>query len=88
MKAPPPLAALHHRLPVGVGSNLRVARRKVARIRGAEADPFFDIGNDRGLQHFSARLPKGKGSVICRIDPGDFGEYAYDWTGWTGIAFK
>ncbi len=22
------------------------------------------------------------------FDPGEFGEYAYDWTGWTGIEFK
>ncbi|MDQ5977566.1 MAG: hypothetical protein QG602_538 [Verrucomicrobiota bacterium] len=44
--------------------------------------------NDRGLQHFSARLPKGTGHVVMRIDPGEFGEYAFDWTGWTGIEFK
>lgn len=44
--------------------------------------------NDRGLQHFSAKLPKGKGNVICRIDPGENNEYAFDWTGWTGIEFK
>lgn len=44
--------------------------------------------NDRGLQHFSARLPKGTGHVIMRIDPGEHGEYAFDWTGWTGIEFK
>ena len=44
--------------------------------------------NDRGLQHFSAKLPKGTGNVIMRIDPGEFGEYAFDWTGWTGIEFK
>lgn len=44
--------------------------------------------NDRGLQHFSVRLPKGTGHVIMRIDPGEHGEYAYDWTGWAGIEFK
>ena len=44
--------------------------------------------NDRGLQPFSAKLPKGKGNVILRIDPGPFGEFAFDWTGWTGIEFK
>ena len=50
-------------------------------------DPVSKL-NDRGLQHFSARLPKGRGSVICRIDPGEDGEFAFDWTGWTGIEFK
>lgn len=44
--------------------------------------------DDRGLQHFSAPLPKGSGHVIMRIDPGEHGEYAFDWTGWTGIEFK
>lgn len=44
--------------------------------------------NDRGLQHFSAPIPKGKGHVIFRIDPGENNEYAFDWTGWTGIEFK
>ncbi|MEY3774810.1 MAG: hypothetical protein RLZZ129_1590 [Verrucomicrobiota bacterium] len=44
--------------------------------------------NDRGLQHFSARLPKGTGHIVMRIDPGEHGEYAFDWTGWTGIEFK
>jgi hypothetical protein len=50
-------------------------------------DPLNRV-NDRGLQRFSAKLPKGKGHVTCRIDPGPNGEYAYDWTGWTGIEFK
>lgn len=44
--------------------------------------------NDRGLQHFSAKLPKGTGNVVLRIDPGEHGEYAFDWTGWTAIEFK
>lgn len=44
--------------------------------------------NDRGLQHFSARLPRGTGQVVMKVDPGPNGEYAYDWTGWTGIEFK
>ncbi|HRI80888.1 MAG TPA: hypothetical protein PLF88_00475 [Opitutaceae bacterium] len=44
--------------------------------------------NDRGLQHFSSKLPKGTGHVTMRIDPGEHGEYAFDWTGWTGIEFK
>ena len=44
--------------------------------------------NDRGLQKFSSKLPKGKGHVTFRIDPGEHGEFAYDWTGWTGIEFK
>lgn len=44
--------------------------------------------NDRGLQHFSVRLPHGTGHVVMRIDPGPNAEYAFDWTGWTGIEFK
>lgn len=44
--------------------------------------------NDRGLQTFSLRLPKGTGKVFCRVNPGPFGEYAFDWTGWTAIEFK
>jgi hypothetical protein len=43
---------------------------------------------DRGLQSFSLRLPKGTGKIFCRINPGPFGEYAFDWTGWTAIEFK
>lgn len=50
-------------------------------------DPLNRL-NDRGLQHFSAKLPRGKGHVIFRIDPGANDEYAFDWTGWTGIEFK
>jgi hypothetical protein len=44
--------------------------------------------NDRGLQKFSVRLPKSSGQVHLRINPGPYGEYAFDWTGWTGIEFK
>jgi hypothetical protein len=44
--------------------------------------------NDRGLQAFSVRLPPGNGNVILKIDPGANGDYAFDWTGWTGIEFK
>lgn len=50
-------------------------------------DPVTKV-NDRGLQNFSAKLPKGSGHVTFRIDPGPYGEYAFDWTGWTGIEFK
>jgi hypothetical protein len=50
-------------------------------------DPLNRV-NDRGLQKFSAKLPKGKGHVTCRVDPGPNGDYAFDWTGWTGIEFK
>jgi hypothetical protein len=50
-------------------------------------DPVNKI-NDRGLQNFNLRLPRGSGHVTLRITPGPFGEYAFDWTGWTGIEFK
>jgi hypothetical protein len=43
---------------------------------------------DRGLQNFTVRLPKSTGHVYLRVKPGPFGEYAFDWTGWTGIEFK
>ena len=50
-------------------------------------DPLNRV-NDRGLQKFSVKLPKGKGHVTFKVDPGPNGEYAFDWTGWTGIEFK
>jgi hypothetical protein len=50
-------------------------------------DPVNKV-NDRGLQRFSAKLPKGSGHVTFRIDPGPFGEYAFDWTGWCDIQIK
>jgi hypothetical protein len=50
-------------------------------------DPLNRL-NDRGLQHFSARLPKGTGHVVFQIGAGEFNENAYDWTAWTDIMFK
>jgi hypothetical protein len=50
-------------------------------------DPVSRL-NDRGLQFFSAKVPKGSGHVTFRIDPGEHAEFAYDWTGWTGVEFK
>jgi hypothetical protein len=44
--------------------------------------------NDRGLQQFSVHLPKSSGRVTLEVKPGLNGEYAFDWTGWTGIEFK
>ncbi len=44
--------------------------------------------NDRGLQSFSVSLPKGSGQVTMFVKPGLYDEYAFDWTGWTGIEFK
>lgn len=61
------------------------AERKILHERFLKPVTRLD---DRGLQHFSAALPKGSGHVIMRIDPGEHGEYAFDWTGWTGIEFK
>ncbi len=52
---------------------------------------FLDPVNkmsDRGLQKFSVKLPKSSGRVFLRVNPGPFGEFAFDWTGWTGIEFK
>lgn len=50
-------------------------------------DPVTQFG-DRGLQHFSVRVPKATGFITLRIDPGTNGDYAFDWTGWNGIEFK
>lgn len=50
-------------------------------------DPLTRL-NDRGLQHFSVRLPKASGHVIMKVGPGQFNDYSFDWTGWTGIEFK
>lgn len=50
-------------------------------------DPVNRV-NDRGLQKFSVKLPKSTGRVFLRVNPGPYGQYAFDWTGWTGIEFK
>lgn len=44
--------------------------------------------NDRNLQKFHVKIPQGRGRLFLRVSPGPFGEFAYDWTGWTGIEFK
>ena len=44
--------------------------------------------DDRGLQKFSLKLPRGTGRVLMQVKPGLYGEYAFDWTGWTAIEFK
>jgi hypothetical protein len=44
--------------------------------------------DDRGLQKFELALPKGTGRVTMQVKPGLYGEYAFDWTGWTAIEFK
>lgn len=52
---------------------------------------FMDPVNrlsDRGLQKFNVKLPKSTGRVTLRVNPGPFGQFAFDWTGWTGIEFK
>ena len=50
-------------------------------------DPLNKL-NDRGLQKFSVHVPKSFGHVYMRVDPGPYGEYAFDWTGWADIEFK
>ncbi|MDB6115466.1 MAG: hypothetical protein JWQ62_2411, partial [Lacunisphaera sp.] len=50
-------------------------------------DPVTRV-KDRGLQKFSVKLPQGKGHVTLKVGPGPYGEFAFDWTGWTGIEFK
>ncbi|HWA26772.1 MAG TPA: hypothetical protein VG734_14030 [Lacunisphaera sp.] len=50
-------------------------------------DPVAKLG-DRGLQKFSVKLPKSTGQVYLRVGPGPYGQYAFDWTAWTGIEFK
>jgi hypothetical protein len=52
---------------------------------------FMDPVNrlsDRGLQKFNVKLPKSTGRVTLRVNPGPYGQFAFDWTGWTGIEFK
>jgi len=44
--------------------------------------------DDRGLQKFTLKLPKSTGRVTLQVKPGLYGEYAFDWTGWTAIEFK
>lgn len=50
-------------------------------------DPVTKM-NDRGLQKFSVQIPPKTQRLFLRINPGPFGEYAFDWTGWTAIEFK
>ncbi len=44
--------------------------------------------NDRGLQKFSVKIPKSTGRVYLKVGPGPYGQFAFDWTAWTGIEFK
>jgi hypothetical protein len=44
--------------------------------------------DDRGLQKFELALPKGAVRVTLQVKPGLYGEYAFDWTGWTGIEIQ
>jgi hypothetical protein len=50
-------------------------------------DPVRQM-NDRGLQTFNVKLPQSTGRVYLRVNPGPCAEFAFDWTGWTGIEFK
>lgn len=50
-------------------------------------DPVNRLG-DRGLQKFNVKLPKSTGRVTLKVSPGPYGQFAFDWTGWTGIEFK
>ena len=50
-------------------------------------DPLNRL-NDRGLQKFNVKLPKSTGRVTLRVNPGPYGQFAFDWTAWTGIEFK
>lgn len=54
-------------------------------------EKFLDPVNrlsDRGLQRFNVKLPKSTGQVHLKVGPGPYGQFAFDWTGWTGIEFK
>lgn len=44
--------------------------------------------NDRGLQKFNVKIPQSRGQLFLRVNPGPYGEFAFDWTAWTGIEFK
>ncbi len=50
-------------------------------------DPRHKV-NDRGLHKFHAKVPQGRGIVYLRVSAGPYNEFAFDWTGWTGIEFK
>jgi hypothetical protein len=77
------------------GGRTNGARFTIAWSNGADRvvlyERFLDPArqlNDRGLQHFSVALPHDTGQVLMEIDPGPNGEFAYDWTAWSGIMFK
>jgi hypothetical protein len=50
-------------------------------------DPVKKL-TDRGIQKFHVKLPSSRGQVTLTIGPGPFNEFAFDWTGWSGIEFK
>lgn len=50
-------------------------------------DPRHKV-NDRGIHKFHAKVPQGRGTVYLRISAGPYNEFAFDWTGWSGIEFK
>ena len=43
---------------------------------------------DRGMHDFKVSLPNVSGGLYLRIDPGPFGNVAWDWTAWSGIEIK
>ncbi len=51
-------------------------------------DPLHRAG-DRGMQQFKVSLGNlSGGRLYLRIDPGPLGNYAWDWTFWSGIEIK
>ena len=51
-------------------------------------DPVHRPG-DRGMLPFTAPIPDLRGGrIYLRVDPGPYGNFAWDWTGWSGIEIK
>jgi hypothetical protein len=78
------------------GGNTNGAEFVVHWINGAESTELYrryldpvNVVADRGLHDFNVDLSKLKGGrLFLRIEPGPFGNFAWDWTCWTGIEIK
>ena len=78
------------------GGNTNGAEFVVVWSNGLEQAELFrraldpvNVPGDRGLQHFKVALGHVSGGrLYLRVEPGAFGNYAWDWTGWTGIEIK
>ncbi len=78
------------------GGNTDGAEFVVTWVNGADSVELFRrflnpvrVAADRGTQQFKVDLGKLRGGrLFLRIEPGTVGNYAWDWTFWSGIEIK